>query len=134
MNEQIARDVVLVRAIETADQKKEVLSEDDRMYASRSARELAQWQASGKQAEVTGDDFLQQRSELILKRITERTPAFAAFAKRRNGMKTLALTLPLLSLLLGAGLDRITDPHRVDLLSAPLLLIIAWNLLVYLAC
>jgi len=38
MNEQIARDVVLVRAIETADEKREVLSEDDRMYASRSAR------------------------------------------------------------------------------------------------
>lgn len=131
MNELIARDVVLVRAIETADQQKEILSEDDRMYASRSARELAQWQASGKHADVTGDDFLQQRSEQILKRLTERTPAFAAFAKRRNGMKTLSLTLPLLALLLGAGLDRITDPHRVDLLSAPLLLIIAWNLLVY---
>jgi len=131
MNELIARDVVLVRAIETADQQKEILSEDDRMYASRSARELAQWQASGKQAGVTGDDFLQQRSEQILKRLTERTPAFASFAKRRNGMKTLSLTLPLLALLLGAGLDRITDPHRVDLLSAPLLLIIAWNLLVY---
>ena len=132
MNELIARDVVLVRAIETADQQKEILSEDDRMYASRSARELAQWQASGKQAEVTGDDFLQQRSEQILKRLTERTPAFASFARRRNGMKTLSLTLPILALLLGAGLDRITDPHRVDLLSAPLLLIIAWNLLVYL--
>lgn len=131
MNELIARDVVLVRAIETADQQKEILSEDDRMYASRSARELAQWQASGKHADVTGDDFLQQRAEQILKRLTERTPAFAAFAKRRNGMKTLSLTLPLLALLLGAGLDRITDPHRVDLLSAPLLLIIAWNLLVY---
>ena len=37
-----------------------------------------------------------------------------------------------LALALGAALDRITDPHRVDLLSAPLLLIIAWNLLVYL--
>lgn len=132
MNEQIARDVVLVRAIETADEKREVLSEDDRMYASRSARELAQWQASGKQAEATSDDFLQQRSEQIIKRLTERTPAFGVFAKRRNGLKTLARTLPILALLLGAGLDRITDPHRVDLLSAPLLLIIAWNLLVYL--
>ena len=45
---------------------------------------------------------------------------------------TLALALPLLALLLGAALDRITDPHRVDLLSAPLLLIIAWHVLVYL--
>ncbi|MEO5933898.1 MAG: DUF2868 domain-containing protein [Duganella sp.] len=132
MNEQIARDVVLVRAIELADQKKEVLSEDDRMYASRSARELAQWQASDKQADVTSDDFLQQRSELILKRLGERAPAFAGFARRSTGLRALAWLLPVLALALGAALDRITDPHRVDLLSAPLLLIIAWNLLVYL--
>ncbi|MES2164768.1 MAG: DUF2868 domain-containing protein [Pseudomonadota bacterium] len=132
MNEHTARDVVLVRAIETADQNKEILSDDDRMYASRSARELAQWQASGKQAEATVDDFLQQRSELLLKRIAERTPAFAAFAKQRHRWKAFSLALPIIALLLGAGLDRITDPHRVDLLSAPLLLIIAWNLLVYL--
>ena len=132
MNEQIARDVVLVRAIELADQKKEVLSEDDRMYASRSARELAQWQASDKHADVTPDDFLQQRSEQILKRLAERTPAFAGFAKRPTGLRALAWLLPVLALALGAALDRITDPHRVDLLSAPLLLIIAWNLLVYL--
>jgi hypothetical protein len=132
MNEQIARDVVLVRTIETIDQKKEILSEDDRMYASRSARELAQWQASGKHADVTGDDFLQQRSDLILKRLAERNPAFAAFAKRRYGLQSLTWAMPLLALLLGVGLDRITDPHRVDLLSAPLLLIIVWNLVVYL--
>lgn len=132
MNELIARDVVLVRAIETADQKCEVLSEDDRMYASRSAKELAHWQASDSKSEVTTDHFLQQRSEQILKRIAERTPAFAAFIKRRNGLKGLALALPVAALLLGAGLDRITDPHRVDLLSAPLLLIIAWNIVVYL--
>ncbi|MFM9438421.1 hypothetical protein ACFDR9_005527 [Janthinobacterium sp. CG_23.3] len=132
MNERIARDVVLVRAIETADQKREVLSEDDRMYASRSAKELAQWQASDSKSQVTTDHFLQQRSEQILKRIAERTPAFAAFTKRRSGLKGLAVVLPVVALLLGAGLDRITDPHRVDLLSAPLLLIIAWNLLVYL--
>lgn len=131
MNEEIARNVVLVRAIETADQKREVLSDDDRLYASRSAKELAHWQASDSKSEVTADHFLQQRSEQILKRLAERTPAFAAFAKRRNGLKTLSISLPVLALLLGAGLDRITDPHRVDLLSAPLLLIICWNLLVY---
>jgi hypothetical protein len=47
-------------------------------------------------------------------------------------LRALAWLLPLLALALGAALDRITDPHRVDLLSAPLLLIIVWNLLVYL--
>ncbi|MYM37654.1 DUF2868 domain-containing protein [Duganella sp. FT94W] len=131
MNEHTARDVVLVRAIETADHNKEILSDDDRMYASRSARELAQWRAADRKAEATGDDFLQQRAEQILKRLAERHGAFAGFLKQRSPLQPLAWALPLIGLLLGAGLDRITDPHRVDLLSAPLLLIIGWNLLVY---
>jgi hypothetical protein len=63
MNEQVARNVVLVRAIETIDQQRQILSEDDRMYASRSAKELAQWQASDTRSEVKAEHFLQQRSE-----------------------------------------------------------------------
>jgi hypothetical protein len=133
MNEQVARDVVLVRAIETLDHKHEILSEDDRVYASRSARELAQWQASDSKAALTADHFLQQRAEQILKRLGERTPAFAVFLRRRPGLGILSWVLPTLALLLGAALDRIADPHRVDLLSAPLLIIIGWNVLVYLA-
>ena len=132
MNEQVARDVVLVRAIETMDGKHEILSDDDRMYASRSARELAEWQASDSKSAVTADHFLQQRSEQILKRLAERTPALRAFLRRGAGWKSLSVGLPLLALLVGAGVDRISDPHRVDLLSAPLLAIIGWNLLVYL--
>jgi hypothetical protein len=132
MNEQVARDVVLVRAIETADVKREILSDDDRMYASRSAKELAQWQAADSKSPVTAEHFLQQRSEQILKRLAERTPAFGSYLVRRGGLGALAIALPLICLLLGAGLDRIGDPHRVDLLSAPLLGIIGWNLVVYL--
>jgi hypothetical protein len=132
MNEQVARDVVLVRAIETMDRKHEILSDDDRMYASRSARELAEWQASDSKSPVTADHFLQQRSEQILKRLAERMPAFGTFLHRGTGWKALSAGLPLIALLLGAGIDRISDPHRVDLLSAPLLAIIGWNLLAYL--
>jgi hypothetical protein len=133
MNEQVARKVVLVRAIESTDTKHEILSEDDRVYASRSAKELAQWQAADSKSAVTQDHFLEQRSEQILKRMAERMPAFASFLHRRPGLSAFSAVLPILALLAGAGLDRIADPHRVDLLSAPLLLIVGWNLLVYLA-
>jgi hypothetical protein len=132
MNEQVARRVVLVRSIESADTGHEVLSEDDRKYASRSARELAAWQAADSKSAATQEHFLQQRSEQILKRLAERTPAFAAFQKRGLGLPGVWAALPVLSLFAGALLDRIADPHRVDLLSAPLLFIIGWNLLVYL--
>jgi hypothetical protein len=132
MNEQVARNVVLVRAIESADVNHEVLSDDDRKYASRSARELAAWQAADSKSAVTQHHFLQQRSEQILKRLGERSPAFGAFARRRLGLGGVWLALPFLAFVSGAVLDRIADPHRVDLLSAPFLLIIGWNLLVYL--
>jgi hypothetical protein len=133
MNEQTARDVVLMRAIETADAKRDILSEDDRLYASRSARELANWQASEGKNAATLEHFLGQRADLVLKRLAERMPAFAAFRHRRSMMPAVVALLPILGFLAGAGLDRIGNPHRVDLLSAPLLLILAWNLLVYLA-
>ncbi|MGH8855888.1 MAG: DUF2868 domain-containing protein [Telluria sp.] len=132
MNEQVARNVVLVRAIESADAKHEVLSDDDRKYASRSARELAAWQAADGKTAVTQHHFLQQRSEQILKRLGERSPAFGGFARRRLGLGGVWLALPFLAFVSGAAIDRIADPHRVDLLSAPFLLILGWNLLVYL--
>ena len=132
MNEQVARNVVLVRAIESADVDHTVLSDDDRKYASRSAKELAAWQAADSKSAVTQQHFLQQRSEQILKRLGERSPAFGAFAKRRLGLGGVWLALPFLAFVSGAAIDRIADPHRVDLLSAPFLLIIGWNLLVYL--
>jgi hypothetical protein len=131
MKEQVARKVTLVRAIETADTKQEILSGDDRMYASRSARELAQWSAADSKSELTLDHFLEQRSEQILKRLGERTPAFRSFLHRRPLLSLLSALLPLFALIAGAAIDHIADPHRVDLLSAPLLLIIGWNLLVY---
>jgi hypothetical protein len=131
MNEQLARDVVLVRAIESSDTAHAVLSDDDRMYASRSARELAQWQAADSKSDVTFDLFLQQRSEQILKRLAERTPAIKPLLQGHGAARWFAIGLPLLALLAGALLDRIADPHRVDLLSLPLLGIIGWNLVVY---
>lgn len=131
MNEQVARKVTLVRCIETADVKHEVLSDDDRMYASRSARELAQWSAADGKSPLTLDHFLEQRSEQILKRLAERTPSFRAFLHRRPLLPMLSALLPLIALIAGAAIDHIADPRRVDLLSAPLLLIIGWNLLVY---
>ena len=62
---------------------------------ARSA-ELAQWQACDTGSQVTAEHFLQQRSEQILKRIAERTPAFGAIVKRTNGWKIVAVLLPVL--------------------------------------
>jgi hypothetical protein len=131
MNEQAARDVVMVRAIETADPAHEILTEDDRRHASRSAMELAQWQASHDHSQVTPDTFLHQRAGQILKRLSERHAAFDSILRLPAAVNLLWSGLPALALLAGIFMDQVTDPHRVDLLSVPLLLIIGWNLAVY---
>ena len=64
--------------------------------------------------------------------MTERAPTFAMVVKPRGTLRALGIALPILAFLAGALVDRIGDTHRVDLLSAPLLLIIGWNLAVYL--
>ena len=131
MNEQAAREVVLARALETTDRRHELLSEQDRRQASSSARELAQWQASQARSKASADDFLHLRAGQLLKQVAERHPAFPSFSKAAGYFNFFGAGLPVLALLAGMFLDRITDPHRVDLLSAPLLLLIGWNLAVY---
>ena len=131
MDENAARQVMLVRAIETTDTAHQILSDDDRTYASQSAQALAQWDASSSKSAVTPALFLHKRAGLILKRIEERTPSFGTLTARKNWLHRLANALPVLALLTGVLADRISDPHRVDLLSAPLLLIIGWNGVVY---
>ena len=132
MNEAAARKVVLTRALENADIGLQLLSENDRLYASKSAHELAQWEAADRKTALTPALFLEKRAEQILKKIAERTPTFAAVIKPRGIVGALGAALPTLAFLIGALVDRIGDTHRVDLLSAPLLMIIGWNLAVYL--
>jgi hypothetical protein len=132
ISEDAARKIVLMRAIENADITRQLLSQDDRLYAGKSAHELAQWEAAERKSAVTPALFLEKRAEQILKKMTERTPAFAAVVKPTGTLRAVGLALPVLGFLVGALIDRIGDPHRVDLLSAPLLLTLGWNLVVYL--
>lgn len=133
MKEQAARAILLVKAIEEADQQKEVLTDDDRKFASRTARELAHWQAAEARSASTLPDFLHHRAEQLLKRLAARHKAFGAVARGHSGLWGASWLLPVLALLVGATAERFSDPIRVDLLSLPLLGIIAWNALAYLA-
>jgi hypothetical protein len=131
MKERLARDVMLMSAIEQTDQERRVLSDEDRMYASRSAHELARWEVSDKRSTMSSELFLAKRAEQVLKKIAERHPGFSRFIVATNLWRVIGVALPIVAFLSGFLVDRIADPHRVDLLSAPLLLIIVWNLAVY---
>ena len=132
MNEHAARQVTLVRAVEEADTEHHILSDDDRLYATRSAVELARWTAADTKEAFTPSLFLQKRAEQLLLKLGERHPALSRVTSPFAWRLWLAAALPLVALLTGVMVDRVTNPHRVDLLSAPLLLILLWNLVVYL--
>lgn len=132
MNEQAARHLTLVRAVEEADAERHILSDDDRLYASRSALELARWEVASTQASLTPALFLQKRAEQLHLKLSERHPDLTRLTAPRAWPRWLAAALPLLGFLTGVLVDRVTNPNRVDLLSAPLLLILLWNLGVYL--
>ncbi len=86
MNEQTARDVVLVRAIETADASREIWSDADRVWATRTTAEIVGDSAAD-------DAFLGRRATLVLERLAERFPrvqrAIAGSIASRAGSRPL---------------------------------------------
>jgi len=130
MNEQAARDVALVRALESGDAEHAVLSADDRRYASRAAGELAHWQAADQRRPPTAELFLTRRAGLLLDRLGEREPALRALRHTR-WHAWVGLALPAAALVMGVLTEQIADRQHVNVLAFPLLGILVWNLVVY---
>jgi hypothetical protein len=66
MNEQAARQVLLVRAVESADRERALITEADRQHAARAAAELARWSASERGEAASAERFVEKRAELLL--------------------------------------------------------------------
>jgi hypothetical protein len=130
MDEQAARDVALVRALESGDAEHAVLSADDRRYASRAAGELAHWQAADQRRPPTAELFLTRRAGLLLDRLGEREPALRALRHPR-WHAWVGLALPAAALVIGVLTEQIADRQHVNVLAFPLLGILVWNLVVY---
>ena len=130
MDESSARRVILVQAIETADPQGKLLSEVERGQIDREARQAAQAAGAGRKP-AAAERFLDLRAQRVLQAIAERSPGVAALQGVPASRRWLFIAAPIATLLLGAITERVADPHRVDLLSLPLLAIVLWNLLVY---
>jgi hypothetical protein len=130
MDEDAARNVLLVRAIETADSAHHHLTEDDRRYASRTAAELARWQANATGTAPSPDFFLGKRAELLVTRLAERQPVARA-ARALSWRPWIGVVVPLAAFLVGAGVEHIADRKHINILAFPLIAIVLWNVLVY---
>ena len=129
LDEASARQLVLVRAIEDVDTGGKLLSEVEREQLEREAL------ASSRQTAAGGVDFgqyLQQRARRVLAIVANRNPRVAALQEPEPWRGWLLALLPLAACLLGAAIDRVDNPGRVNMLSPPLLGVLAWNLAMYL--
>lgn len=129
MAEAQARSIVLAQAIETTDTQGKLLGPQASVAIDRQSRHAARG-ATGPRAQQL-QNMLAQRAVQVIEAVRPVQPALAALAEPPAWQRWLAAGLPLATFLLGALTDRISDPHRVDLLSQPLLAIVAWNIVVY---
>jgi hypothetical protein len=130
MDENSARQVLLVRAIESAESSS-LISNDDRLHASRAAAELVRWQASDQKAAPSADQYMARRAEFLLQKAALREPSLLRALHAFQWRPWIGIALPALALLAGILIERVADRQHVNLLAFPLLLIVLWNLVVY---
>ena len=131
LDEPLARRIVLMQAIEASDTQGKLLSLVERDDIDRLAA-----QAVGPPSPLAPDNasaqaLLRERAQQVLRVVENRNPVLAALQQRRAWTRWLAGIGFVAAVVFGTVTDRIANPHRVDLLSLPLLAIVAWNLTVY---
>jgi hypothetical protein len=132
MDEASARRVLLAQAIESADREGKLLTPHERDQVDRQARDEAVLLAPPHQA-PDPRDFLGLRAGRLLAAVGVRHPGLLALQEAPSWQRWMGVGVPLAALVLGVLTDVIGNPHRVDLVSLPLLGIVAWNLAVYAA-
>ena len=129
LDESSARQLVLLRAIEDVDTQGKLLSEVERDQLEREALEASRLGAAGS---VDFGRYLQLRARRMLDAVENRNPRIAALQDGEPWHGWLLVGLPLAACVLGAAIDRVDNPHQVNMLSPPLLGVLAWNLAIYL--
>jgi hypothetical protein len=130
MDEPSARRVLLAQAIETTDTDGRLLTPAERDQLDLQVRQEALHHAGGH-APMPPEAFIVQRAQHVLARVAVRHPQLAALQEPRPWQPWLEWLAPLAAFVMGVATDAIGNPHRVDLVSLPLLGIVAWNVAMY---
>jgi hypothetical protein len=132
MDESSARRVILAEAIEAAGKEGSLLGATERDQVDRQARHEAA-ERDPQRGPVPPEEFIRLRARRVLAAAGVRHPALLALQEPGVWARWLQWLLPLAAFVTGMATDAVGNPHRVDLVSLPLLGIVAWNLAVYLA-
>src|SRR5688572_12412982 len=120
------RTVLLVRAVEEADRTGVLLPPADRAAASRAARR--EHRGSSEMAVL-----LPARSRRLLERLVTRHPVLASVRSLSRGSTWIGAGLILLSAVSGFALSALDGTRSINILGFPVLGVVLWNLVVYVA-
>ncbi len=126
LDELQVRRIILVRAIEEADSQGKLLGKSEIEQLEQRA-----FQSARREGNIESAAALDERARLVLQSVAKRDPSVSALQHLSAWRRWFVFGVPLVSLILGIATDRIANPHRVDLLALPLLLILLWNVAVY---
>ena len=126
--EKEARQILLARAIEIVDVQGTLISDAERDALDVRAGEVAR-RAQGQRLDV--GSALRSRAAEVLDVVGRRNPGIAALHEIPPWRGMLLLGLPLLAFVLGFSSDIVANPHRLDLVSLPLLAVLLWNVVFY---
>jgi len=148
VNIRTLRTALLIQSIEESDRAGDVLALADREAATRTAlRENPQSRPQATSGNTGPDSarresrrvlprsaekFIGTRSNLLLARVRTRSPAVDHILALAGGFTWLGRGVVLLAFVLGLSLSALDGSRRINILSFPLIGLVAWNLLVYL--
>lgn len=125
MNEEDARHLLLVRAIESEDTAQALLTHEDRQRAN--AAGLA---ASGGGG-LADERFLAGRATFAFGRLKTRFPAVERASRAATWPAWLDWLLPLAALITGVLANELDGGRRLNLIAFPLIGMLLWNVAVY---
>jgi len=128
MHERALRNVLLIHAVEESDRTGELLPLADRAEATRV---IARTQPPS--SEKSGARFLALRAERLCEQLYARMPVVREVMALAKGATWASRAVFVLAFLLGVSLSALDGSRRINILAFPLVGLIAWNLLVYVA-
>ncbi len=134
MQERALRKVLLIQAIEETDRRGEALPLAERAAATR---DVAGKSLSGIETQTEAqlssatEWFLIRRADLLLRSLRARSPGIDYVLAVAGGATSLDRGMPVCAFVMGVLFCFLDGGHAINIFAPPLVLLIVWNLLVY---
>ena len=133
MNEAEARSAMLIRAIELADTAQAALPRETRQWASDLAnKDVPRTQGRSRRAALReAGAFVARRASLACRRLESEHPEVSRVQSATRWPSWLWWLVPVLAFALGVASNELGPDRRINIISFPLLGVLAWNAAVY---